>query len=198
MNDRPSHESQELFNLIVENVKDYAIFATDAEGRVVSWNPGVKRLLGYDEAEIVGQPIAVIFTPEDIEGGAHMWEMETAAREGRVEDQRWHVRKDGTRFWANGLVMPLRDDGGLRGFAKVMRDDTERKRLENERKELLTRADSRARITVSDTGKGIGADELPVDFTPLLRGFLMPPVGALTAGREFRKEWKDGRWQWQS
>lgn len=80
MNDRPSLESQELFNLIVENVKDYAIFATDAEGRVVSWNPGVKRLLGYDEAEIVGQTVAVIFTPEDREGGAHLREMEKAAR----------------------------------------------------------------------------------------------------------------------
>lgn len=141
MNDRPSLESQEPFNLIVENVKEYAIFATDAEGRVVSWNPSVKRLLGYDEAEIVGRPVAVIFTPEDREGGAHLREMETAAREGRAEDQRWHMRKDGTRLWANGLVMPLREGGGLRGFAKVMRDDTERKRLEGERAELLAHAE---------------------------------------------------------
>lgn len=116
MIDQTSPESQELFNLIVENVKDYAIFATDVEGHVVSWNPGVKRLLGYDEAEIASPSSS---SRKTWKGGAHLREMEMAARVGRAEAQRWHVRKDGTRFWANGLVMPLRDGGGLRGFAKV-------------------------------------------------------------------------------
>lgn len=123
-----SSQSAELFHLIVENIKEYAIFMTDADGRIVSWNLGVERLLGYTESEIVGQPITVIFTPEDAANNAHLKEMETAARVGRAEDKRWHLRRDRSRFWANGMVMPLRnDDGSLRGFAKVMRDDTAQK-----------------------------------------------------------------------
>jgi PAS domain S-box-containing protein len=128
-----SPQSAELFHLIVENVKDYAIFMTDVEGRVVSWNPGVEKLLGYAESEIVGQSIAVIFTPEDVAAGMHLKEMELARERGRSENKRWHLRQDGSRFWANGMVMPLRNaDGTLRGFAKVMRDDTPQKLLEEQ------------------------------------------------------------------
>ena len=126
-----SPQSAELFHLIVENIKDYAIFMTEADGRVASWNPGVERLLGYTESEIVGQPITIIFTPEDAATGAHLKEMKKAAAEGRAENKRWHQRRDGSRFWANGLVMPLKNgDGSLRGFAKVMRDDTTQKLAE--------------------------------------------------------------------
>lgn len=127
----PSPESAELFHLIVENVTGYAIFMTDAEGIVISWNPGVERLLGYVESEIVGEPIAVIFTPEDRAAGVDVLEMETAKQTGRSEDKRWHLRKDGSKFWVNGKVMPIKnDDGTLRGFAKVMRDDTAQKLAE--------------------------------------------------------------------
>lgn len=129
--DEASPQSAELFHLIVENVKDYAIFMTDTKGAVVSWNPGVERLLGYTEDEIVGQPIAIIFTPEDVAAETHIKEMEIAARTGCSEDKRWHVRRDGSLFWVNGLVMPLKNaDGTLHGFAKVMRDDTRHKRAE--------------------------------------------------------------------
>lgn len=143
--DRPetSPESAELFHLIIENVKDYAIFMTDAEGVVVSWNPGVGRLLGYTESEILGQSIEIIFTREDAAAGAHQAEMETAAREGRSEDKRWHVRKDNSRFWANGLVMPLKNENGrLRGFAKVMRDDTAQKLAEEKLAESNRRTEN--------------------------------------------------------
>jgi PAS domain S-box-containing protein len=127
-----SRASEELFRLMVESVGDYAVFAADTSGRILSWNPGVLRLLGYEEGEWVGQNAPVIFTPEDIERGADVMEMETAAREGRAEDNRWHVRKDGTRFWANGMLMPLRDAGGcLRGFAKILRDNTAAKEQED-------------------------------------------------------------------
>lgn len=123
-----SAESAELFQLVVENVKDYAIFMTDADGVVISWNPGVERLLGYTENEIIGQSIAVIFTAEDRAAEAHIKEMQTAASVGRWEDERWMLRRDGSQFWANRLVMPLKnEDGTLRGFAKVMRDDTAKK-----------------------------------------------------------------------
>jgi PAS domain S-box-containing protein len=131
-----SQDSQEHFRLLAENVRDYAVFVTDTEGRVVSWNPGVGSLLGYEEAEWLGEDAAVIFTPEDRERGAHLMEMETALAEGRAEDKRWHVRKDGSRFWADGLLMLLRDErGGPRGFAKILRDNTEAKLTEERLRE---------------------------------------------------------------
>ena len=127
---------------MVESVKDYAIFATDSEGRVVSWNTGAEAIFGYREAEIIGQDASIIFTPEDIESGAHEQELRTAEREGRAEDERWHVRKDGSRFWASGIVTPLRDASGrLHGFVKVARDNTEGKEAEEalrQREEELT------------------------------------------------------------
>jgi PAS domain S-box-containing protein len=123
--------NSELFYLMVENIKDYAIFMMDTERRVISWNPGVGRLLGYTESEIVGQSADIIFTPEDIRLGAPVKEQETAMRNGSAEDKRWHLRKDGSLFWANGMLMSLKnDEGALRGFAKVMRNETAHKKDE--------------------------------------------------------------------
>lgn len=123
-------ESEERYHLLVENIRDYAIFMLDTKGRIISWNTGAERVLGYTEAEIVGQPGSIIFTPEDIERGEVEKELGTAARDGRASDERWHVRKDGTRFWASGMVTALRDRS-RRGFVKVMRDDTKKKQLED-------------------------------------------------------------------
>ena len=143
--ERALRESEEYFRLLVEGVEDYAIFMTDRAGQLVSWNSGAERTLGYSEAEIVGQDFARIFTPEDRAEGKPAQELRTAEREGRAEDERWHIRKDGSRFWASGVVSPLRDEAGaLRGFAKVMRDATEPKRLQEElrrRAEKLVEAD---------------------------------------------------------
>ncbi|HEV2801441.1 MAG TPA: PAS domain S-box protein [Pyrinomonadaceae bacterium] len=123
-----SFRSEELFRLVAERVEDFAVFAIDLDGRVASWNPGVGKLLGYTEAEFVGRDSCVIFTPEDLKRDACGREMRTAEAEGRAEDRRWHVRKDGTRFWANGLLMALTDDAGaLRGYAKILRDETAHK-----------------------------------------------------------------------
>jgi len=131
-----SEDSRELFRLIAENVRDFAVFMTDLEGRVLSWNPGVGSLLGYAEGEWVGRHSSVIFTPEDRERGEHLSEMETALREGRAEDKRWHVRSDGSRFWADGFLMLLKDGRGeARGFAKILRDDTEAKLTEERLRE---------------------------------------------------------------
>jgi PAS domain S-box-containing protein len=134
--------SEELFRFMVESVQDYAIFATDIEGRVVSWNTGAERIFGYTEEEIMGQDGSIIFTPEDIASGAPEQELRTAEREGRAEDERWHVRKDGSRFWASGIMTPLRDEtGNLRGFVKVARDNTEGKQAQEalrQREEELT------------------------------------------------------------
>ena len=124
-------ESEERFRRLVEAAKDYAIFMVDAEGRVSTWNEGAERLFGYGEAEIVGEDGSLLFTPEDREVGAHEREQEKARTEGRAEDERWHLRKDGTRFWASGFVRPILDgEGGLLGFSKVARDLTERMRAE--------------------------------------------------------------------
>src|SRR5918997_1062285 len=124
-------ESEERFGRLVEAAKDYAIFMVDAEGRVSTWNEGAERLFGYGEAEIVGEDGSLLFTPEDREVGAHEREQEKARTEGRAEDERWHLRKDGTRFWASGFVRPILDgEGGLIGYSKVARDLTELRRAE--------------------------------------------------------------------
>ncbi|HEX8852320.1 MAG TPA: PAS domain S-box protein, partial [Pyrinomonadaceae bacterium] len=133
MSQQTSDRSADLFRLVLENVKEFAVFTTDLRGHILSWNPGVGRLLGYTEDEFRGQHGSVIFTPEDRESLVPEQEMQTALAEGSAEDRRWHLRKDGSRFWANGKLMLLRDaQGSPRGFAKIMLDDTERKRAEEE------------------------------------------------------------------
>jgi PAS domain S-box-containing protein len=135
-----SPESEELLRLMIGGVQDFAIFATDTGGLILSWNPGVGHLLGYEESEWVGRHGSVIFTHEDRERGADKQEMETAAREGRALDERWHVRKDGTRFWSSGLLMALRDgEGRLRGYSKMLRDATKSRQTE----EMLRDANGR-------------------------------------------------------
>jgi len=132
----------ELFRLLVENVKDYAIFVVDPEGLVRSWNPGAERLLGYSEGEIIGQPAALFFTPEDVQGGVPRREMGKAVKTGCGEDERWHVRKDGSRFWSGGTITPLWDEGpNLWGFAKIMRDRTSQKRSDDALKDALAYAE---------------------------------------------------------
>jgi PAS domain S-box-containing protein len=135
-------ESQELFRLIVESARDYAIFTLDMDGRFTSWNPGAERLLGYAGPEVLGRGGALLFTPEDQAAGVARAEMETALARGRSADDRWHVRKDGSRFWASGLTMPLRDHAGaVRGFLKILRDMTEQKRAEEALREAGRRKD---------------------------------------------------------
>jgi len=124
-------ETEERFRILVEGVKDYAIFMMDGQGTIVSWNTGAEKMVGYNDSEIVGRSAAVLFTPEDRERGEPAHEFEAAMRDGRAEDERWHVRRNGTRFFASGVMTPLwHPDGSLRGFAKIMRDITERKNNE--------------------------------------------------------------------
>ena len=127
-----------LLRLLLEGIRDYAIFALDAEGRVASWNEGAERAKGYTEAEILGRPFAIFFPPEDVAAGRPQRLLAIAAREGRVEDEGWRVRKDGTRYWADSVLTALRDDAGqLVGYAKVVRDLTERRRAEEQARKLL-------------------------------------------------------------
>jgi PAS domain S-box-containing protein len=140
-------ESEERFRLLVESTEDYAIISLDPEGKVVSWNPGAERTLGYLEEEIVGKPFDLFFAPEDVAAGRPARELQLAEETGRAADENWLVRRDGTRFWASGVTTSLRDEaGGLRGFAKILRDLSERKQLEEAlrfRAEQLAESDRR-------------------------------------------------------
>jgi PAS domain S-box-containing protein len=101
-----------MFHLLMENVKDFAIFILDPAGRVVSWNAGAERILGYSEGDVLGKPFAVIFTAEDQAERRPKLELKAAPEQCRAEDERWHVRRDGSRLWASGVVTPLWDDQG--------------------------------------------------------------------------------------
>ena len=117
-----------VYGLMVESVRDYAIFMLDPNGYVASWNRGAQRLKGYTAGEIIGRHFSVFYAPEDIAARKPEWELEMAARDGRFEDEGYRVRKDGTTFWANVVLTAVRDDDGtLVGFAKVTRDLTERR-----------------------------------------------------------------------
>jgi PAS domain S-box-containing protein len=141
-------EAEEMFRLMVESAKDYAIFAIANDGRIISWNTGAARIFGYNESEILGRPGSLLFTPEDVALAQPQRELEAAAAVGHAEDERWHVRKDGSRFWASGIVTPLRDEAGdLRGFVKVARDNTNRQL--NEEQLRISETRSRALIEQS-------------------------------------------------
>lgn len=114
-----------MFRLLAQNVCDYALFVIDTDRRVRTWTKGCERLLGYREEEIVGELADRFFTEEDLAANMPEREIQQALESGRGDDDRWHVRKDGSRFWSAGMLTPLRDDQGvLHGFAKIMRDET--------------------------------------------------------------------------
>jgi PAS domain S-box-containing protein len=123
--------SDEILRLVFESVTDFAIIATDCQGCITSWNSGAERLLGYTEDDILNRPADVVFTPEDRAIGVPEREREEALALGRAQNERWHVRKDSSRFWGSGVLTPLADRSG---FVKIMRDLTER-RLAYERLE---------------------------------------------------------------
>ena len=132
----PSPESSGLYGLLVESVQDYAIFALDPTGHILSWNQGARRLKGYTANEIIGRHFSIFYPPEDVARGKTTWELEIAAREGRFEDEGWRIRKDGSRFWANVIITALFDESGtLVGYGKVTRDLTERRQADEELRE---------------------------------------------------------------
>jgi len=136
--DQILRESEERFRLLVEGVKDYAIFMLDSEGRVVTWNTGAERIKGYKPTEIIGRHFSCFYTADAVERGWPAEELKRAALAGRWEDEGWRVRKDGSQFWANVIITALRDEHGtLRGYGKVTRDLTETKKAEEESRRLL-------------------------------------------------------------
>jgi PAS domain S-box-containing protein len=119
--------SEDFFRQVLDSLEDYAVITTDKNGDINSWNTGAERVLGYTEQEVVGLCAEIFFTPEDVAKGAPEIELATALSEGRAIDERFHMRKDKTRFWGSGLVFPLYDEEGHhRGFTKIMRNLKER------------------------------------------------------------------------
>jgi PAS domain S-box-containing protein len=132
-----SRHAEDRFRLLVEGVKDYAIFMLDTEGYITSWNSGAERIKGYSADEIIGEHFSRFYPEEDLRAGKPARELEIAESEGRYEEEGWRVRKDGTQFVAHVVLTALLgDDGRLRGFGKVTRDITERKKAEQERERL--------------------------------------------------------------
>jgi len=131
--ERALKQSQEDFRLLVEASTDHAIIMIDPSGTIMSWNSGAEKILGLGAAEAIGLPVSHIFTAEDRGVGEPMRELEEAKNVGRSEDDRWHVRNDGTRFWATGVVTPLwNPDGSHRGYVKIMRDQTAQRLVEEQ------------------------------------------------------------------
>jgi two-component system, cell cycle sensor histidine kinase and response regulator CckA len=201
------------YRLLFEATVDYAVFHVSPVGMVETWNIGAERIFGYEAPEIVGRHASVLFTPEDNLQGVPERELKFAIETGRAQDSRWHLRKDGSRFWANGVMVGLRDDaGGLVGMAKIIKDDTDLKQSEEllqyqlnladaitrNAAEALFLLDSEGRTTfVNPTAEGMfgwSSEEL---VGQLLHQKLHCPEGA-SASPEVRREegfftHKDGR-----
>jgi PAS domain S-box-containing protein len=166
-------QSEARLRLMIESVRDYAIYMLDPDGRVASWNTGAQTLKGYTADEIVGEHFSRFFTPEDIASSKPVRELEIAAEQGRFEDEAWRVRKDGGRFWANVVISAVRDASGrLIGFAKVTRDLTERRHTEEERVRF---AQAQEAVRLRDEFLSIASHELKTPLTALqlqLQGIL--------------------------
>lgn len=171
-------QSEERLRLLVESVKDYAITMLDAEGRVTTWNRGAERINGYRAHEILGRHFRVFYPRESVAAGHPERELDIARREGRYEEEGWRLRQDGTRFWASVVVSSIRDPhtGALRGFAKVTRDLTERRRMEARARKALERAqqersraeEARTALEHRDEFIALAAHELRSPLTALV------------------------------
>jgi PAS domain S-box-containing protein len=173
--------AEEQHRLLMECVTDYAIFFLDAHGHVAAWNAGAARIFGHSEGEIVGQPFSTFFTDDDVRRGLPEKELQAATTAGRANDDRWLVRKDGARLWCNGVTTALRDEGSnLRGFAKVLRDRTEQKRLEEA---LRQRADELAEdARRKDEFLAVLAHELRNPLAPVRNALQVMRLGSNDAG----------------
>jgi PAS domain S-box-containing protein len=148
--ERHSTSRERFLEAILHSAIDYAIISMDLNGLVTIWNEGAVRILGWSEEEMLGQPAGVFFTEEDQRNAIPQQEMRDALEHGRGNDERWHLRKDGSKFWASGEMMVLRSDGGTpEGFLKILRDRTEERRNQERQKLLMHELNHRLKNTLS-------------------------------------------------
>lgn len=158
---------------IAENIRDYAIFALDLEGRIVNWNVGGRRLFGYDDADVIGRPLSVLFADDDRDEAARH-ALEEARADGRALHERWLRRRDGSRFFGSGVLSAATDEAGaVVGFTKLIRDETDRRRLTEEREHLLeserkARAEAEAANRAKDAFLAVLSHELRTPLSPIL------------------------------
>lgn len=219
-------EDEGFYRNVVESLEDYAVFTTDTHGNVSSWNKGAERLLGYSEDEIIDENIDILFVPEDRAIKAPQDELNKAARDRKALDERWHLKKDGTRFWASGLVFPLEDEQGkLRGFTKVMRDLTDKKLAAQEvirseerfqtliekSSDIVALSDTEGNYSYVSPGIRKVLGYMPDEFTKINGFQLMHPDELEYIGQQFKEllanpgssttielrgRHKDGSWRW--
>ncbi|MBW4452960.1 MAG: PAS domain S-box protein [Nostoc indistinguendum CM1-VF10] len=173
-------QSEERYRLLIEGVTNYAIFMLNPNGNFTSWNIGAERILGYQEAEIIGQPFERIFSPEAIERGQPQQVLTKAVTEGFSKENRWHLRKDGKFFWAHCVITPLRDENGnLRGFSKIMQDITERKQVEEEKEQLLLREQAARAVSEAAQSAAEAANRSKDEFLAIVSHELRTPMTAI-------------------
>jgi len=183
---RQFQNSEERFKLLVDSVKEYAIFMLDPEGRVSSWNPGAQRIKGYAAKDILGHHFSRFYLEEDIQSGKPQRELEIAIAEGKYEEEGWRLRKDGTKFWANVVITPVRDfKGVLQGFSKVTRDMTSRRETDEQLRDLNRQLEAFAYSVAHDLRQPLRAiaftsrmvlDDAGPELNPENRGLLETQV----------------------
>jgi PAS domain S-box-containing protein len=167
----------DAYRLLVQEVKDYAIFLLDPKGKILTWNAGAQRLKGYKPEEIIGKHFSIFYGKEDKANRKPQRELETATVEGRVEDEGWRLRKDGTRFWANVVITALHDEKGtLRGFAKVTRDMTEKRKAEEALREQAALLEIRVQERTAELDR---ANRLKDEFITTLSHELRTPITSI-------------------